>query len=62
MNQKRIEMACRGLSYSDGGLDDIHIMFILGLKQNDISRIELENLLYLKNTVSELPPLKIKTT
>lgn len=62
MNQKRIEMACKGFSYSNGGLDDIHIMFLLGLKQNNISRIELQKLLHLKNTISELPPLKNKTT
>lgn len=52
----RVNKACKGFVYKDGGLNDCQIVSLLGPNHDDLSRLELQKLLYLKNLVSELPP------
>jgi hypothetical protein len=60
MNKQRIDMACQGLTYKKGGLNDSQIIYLLGPGHNKLSRTELQSLLYLKNAISELPSLNSK--
>ena len=57
MKQVRINKACKGYYYKDGGLNDCQIVNLLGSNHDDLSRLELQKMLYLKNLVSELPLL-----
>lgn len=52
----RVNKACKGFAYKDGGLNDCQIVNLLGSNHKNLSRLELQKLLYLKNLVSELPP------
>ena len=53
----RINKACKGFNYKDGGLNDFQIVSLLGSNHENLSRLELQKILYLKNLVSEIPPL-----